>query len=362
MRGRPIRVTPLLGSPQQRGEAHGAAHAHEIRHYAAERVAIIGSGSWSGRPVGRADALALAASMLPAQEAYAPDLHAEMLAMAAAAGISPEEALIVGGFTDIVDTMRAMGGEGLPVDDDCTAVVVPDHRADGAGFVAQTWDMHDSATEHVVLLDVQPDDGPAALVFSTVGCIGQIGMNEAGIAVGINNLVAADGRIGVTWPLVVRKVLQQTVFEDALAAIVDADVAGGHSFLLLAADGRGCMVEAMPTHREVFPLDDEVLVHTNHCLVPATIAREALRPDDLQASSVARLRHAAHLLEHGPVDPERLMDLTRDGDAICRTSQAPHHVESCGAAVMRPATGDFWACWGLPSENDFHRFGVGSGG
>jgi isopenicillin-N N-acyltransferase like protein len=80
------------------------------------------------------------------------------------------------------------------VDDTCTAVIIPDGRAAGAGFLAQTWDMHASATPHVVMLDTVPDPGPAALVFSTVGCLGQIGMNEAGIAIGINNLTAADGR------------------------------------------------------------------------------------------------------------------------------------------------------------------------
>ena len=66
-------------------------------------------------------------------------------------------------------------------EDDCTAFVVPDTRADGAGMVGQTWDMHDTATDHVVLARLRPDDGPDALVFTTVGCLGQIGMNEAGV-------------------------------------------------------------------------------------------------------------------------------------------------------------------------------------
>ncbi len=57
-------------------------------------------------------------------------------------------------------------------------MIVPDELAGGAGFLAQTWDMHDSATEHVTLIRVAPDSGPAALVFTTVGCLGQIGMNR----------------------------------------------------------------------------------------------------------------------------------------------------------------------------------------
>ena len=87
----------------------------------------------------------------------------EMCGIAEGAGITLAEAIVVGGFTDFVDTVRAAVGGRHPtgvVEDDCTAFVVPDARADGAGFYAQTWDMHDSATEHVVLLRPAPTTGP----------------------------------------------------------------------------------------------------------------------------------------------------------------------------------------------------------
>ena len=48
---------------------------------------------------------------------------------------------------------------------------------------------------------------PDFLTFTVTGCIGMIGMNSAGITVGVNNLMATDGQIGVTWPFVVRKIL-----------------------------------------------------------------------------------------------------------------------------------------------------------
>ena len=182
-----------------------------------------------------------------------------------ASGLSAAEAVIVGGFTDFVDVLRAQAGA-VHEEDDCTAVLVPDALAEGQGFLAQTWDMHDSATEHVVLLEIEPEGGPRAFVFSTVGCLGQIGLNEAGIAIGINNLAAATGRVGVTWPFVVRKALQQTDIEAALACVVDADLAGAHNYLLLDRHGRGYNVEAMPDCRAVTKLEDSLLAHTNHCL------------------------------------------------------------------------------------------------
>lgn len=351
MRGRAIRTLTLSGDPLALGRAHGLAHAREIRSYADDRVARSADGTdWN-----RDRILALAEACLPSHRDFSPDLYAEMEALAEAAGLTPAEAMVVGGYTDFIDVVRAHAA-GAPVEDTCTAVVVPDGRTSGGGFLAQTWDMHASATDHIVMLDLRPEGAPAALVFSTVGCLGQIGMNDRGIAVGINNLTAADGRIGVTWPFVVREVLRQTRFEDALACIVDAPLAGGHSFLLFDRDGAGAVVEAMPTSRHVTRLEEAPLFHTNHCLGPSTRAVEAPRPVELVHSSQDRLRDAAAILDEGPIDVDRLMALTRDEDSICRHPEPPFDYESCGAAIMRPATGEFWACWGVPSENEYEHF------
>jgi isopenicillin-N N-acyltransferase-like protein len=178
-------------------------------------------------------------------------------------------------------------------------------------------------------------------------------MNEAGICIGINNLAAAEGRVGVTWPLVVRKALEATRIEDALACIVDADLAGAHNYLLLDRHGRGFDVEAMPACKHVRALGAEPLFHTNHCLEAETRAHEAPRPPELLASSLARLRRARELLASGPIDAERLVALTRDPEAICQRSRPPFHIESSGAVVVRPARGELQAVWGLPSENEY---------
>jgi isopenicillin-N N-acyltransferase-like protein len=275
--------------------------------------------------------------MLPAHRSFDLDLYEEMEAMARAAGISPAEAVIVGGFTDFVDVLRAGGATGLTEEDDCTAVVVPDELAGGAGFLAQTWDMHDSATEHVTLIRVAPPSGPGALVFSTVGCLGQIGMNQAGIAVGINNLTATNGQIGVTWPFVVRKALDES--------------------------GTGYNIEAMPGYRAMTRMEREPLVHTNHCLDTEARLLEAPRPGDLMKSSVDRLATATELLAKwaatgDALTVQHMIDLTREPEVICRRSTPPYHNESSGAAVMRPGTGEFWACWGVPADNQFEAFKV----
>ena len=344
------------------GDAHGKAHAAEIRQYARDRVELVAEGLWSGGPLERGAVLELAEACLPAHEAFSPRLHAEMLAMASAAGITPAEAVVVGGFTDFVDTVRAAAEGPHPdtvTEDDCTAFVVPDGRAAGAGMLGQTWDMHDTATDYVVLARLRPDDTPAALVFTTVGCLGQIGMNEAGMCVGINNLTGNDGRFGVTWPTVVRGMLTQETAAGALAVLLRADLAGAHNYLILDAAGQGYSVEAMPSARPVQVLEADPLVHTNHVTDPAALPYEGERDHELMAHSRRRLDLAANLLAgDGPVDAERMMEVTREPTAICRWPDNLYGVESSGAVIMRPRTGDFWACWGQPADNDYEHFSL----
>ncbi len=366
MKRPPIRVLDLAGSRGEIGRRHGAAHADEIRAYTEERVALVAGGRWIDGPIPTADILDIASSMLGAHENFHPGLHTEMTAMAEAAGITPAEAIVVGGFTDFVDTVRAVTGGDHPstvIEDDCTAVIVPDgrgdERADGRhGYYGQTWDMHDTATGFVVLFRLSPADAPAALVFTTTGCLGQIGMNELGVCVGINNLVCTDGARGVTWPTVVRAMLERESADDALNVLLAADLAGAHNYLIFDSDGVGYNIEAMPTARVVTKLDDEPLIHTNHVLHDEAKAVEGKRDHAIKASSAARLQRATELLADGPIDAERLFALTRDTEAICQVPFEPYRIESSGAAVMRPASGDFWACWGPPTDNDYQHIAM----
>lgn len=340
------------GTPESIGRAHGEAFGAEIRTYMATRRDL----SRVGTDLTDDQVTAMAGDMLDAHRDYDDDLFREMVAIADSAGISPAEAVIVGGFTDFIDAVRALA-HGRAIEDTCTAVITPDADSQGSGFLAQTWDMNASATPHVFMSDVTPAGAPRALVFTTHGTVGQIGMNEAGIAVGINNLTVTDGGIGVTWPFVVRKALRQTTYADALACITEAQLAGGHNFLLFDSKGNGASIEATTTKTSVEELDGSPLAHTNHCLFPETQSVEAERPETLNANSLQRLTDARTWLGEGmPYTTDSMMALLSDENSICRRPEPPFEYESSGAVIMRPATGDLWACWGQPSDNEFEHF------
>ncbi len=346
------------------GHTHGTAHRDAIREYAEERISLVCDGLWSGGPVSRDAVLSLAAELLPEHEAYAPDLYEEWKGMADATGLSLPELVVVGGFTDFIDTVyncynKAGTNKSEMHMDDCTSFIVPDDAADGQGYFGQTWDMHDSAEPHVILLDVQPVDGAKSLVFTTNGCVGQIGMNEHGVAVGINNLSGTAGQVGVTWNFVIRKMLQQTNAKDALACLTSAKLAGAHNYLIFDREGKGYNVEAMAGGMHIDELDQEAIVHTNHCVIPAMKELEQNREPARLVSTVQRYADGNRWLEARPITTDHLIDLTRDESAICqRVTDNAYHILSCGAAIMRPKTSEMWAVWGLPSENEYQRFEV----
>ena len=343
MFGGALRVLEVFGDSSDLGRGHGSSCSQMIHKYLDDRMTLTAQEEWGEKTVDRDLILELADGTLEHHERFSESLFTEMVAMGDAAGITPAEAVVVGGFTDLVDVIRSQVGK-APVEHNCTAVINPE-----AGFYAQTWDMHASAGEFVVMLKLDPMIGPDVLVQTTAGCLGQMGMNEAGISVGINNLTAM-GKPGVTWPFVVRKVLEQADLESAIDVVVEAPLAGGHNFAVMGPDGRGANIEAMPNERKVTQVSQSPFVHSNHCLDPSTAEEEGDRLAEYVENSIDRLQIAA----------ENASDLDRFfADAeISRSVQGTHDVGTCGAVIIEPAKRVMRAVWGVPGEHPWETFSL----
>jgi isopenicillin-N N-acyltransferase-like protein len=341
MFGGDIRVLEVFGDSADLGRGHGSACAEMIRKYTADRINLTSQENWSGGEAGRDLILSCANETLPHHERFSENLYGEMLALAEAAGVTPQEAVAVGGFTDLVDVVRSRVGA-APSDHNCTGIVNPKK-----GVFAQTWDMHASAGEFVVMLKLDPLMGPDAFVQTTAGCLGQIGMNEAGIAVGINNLTSM-GKFGVTWPFVVRKVLEQTDLDAAVEVILDADLAGGHNYFLMGPDGEGATIEAMPRNKRVTRSDSEPLVHANSCLYPETLAEEGKRDPEWVANSEERLRLGEELADD--------LEAFFAHPMISRRVEDMAEVGTCGAVIMEPGTLTMKSVWGIPGDHPWETF------
>ncbi len=358
-----IRTLSIGGDPYSMGYKHGQAYAKPIGELTEERLRLCATDDWARAGVHRHVILDLAEQCMPYHHRFDDMLCAELEGISDGSGVPLIELLVMNGFTDFVDVLHQH-----VVDDPggCTAVLTaPDQSPDGLGYLAETWDMHTSATPYVMMLDIRPSIGPAVMTFTLNGCIGMIGLNEAGIAVGINNLYTREGKQGVTWPFVVRKMLAQTDLDAAMEVLDTADLAGAHNYLVMGPDGEGYNVEAVPSLRSVTPLQS-TYVHTNHCFESTLISMERPRTTPARLSTVTRLDQAhAYLGENkDKITVESLMRMTRirneDGFSICQTPVEGYNVETSGACIMSPATREMWALWGLPSEGEFERFVPGA--
>lgn len=375
-----IRVLTVSGSPYEMGYTHGKAFGKEIGELTEERLRLSCDPFWTGGlQATLEDVLAVGRACLRHHEAFAPELMEEMRGMADATGIGVNELVIMNGFTDFVDIIAnpvVLGHHrtnGLHPGEvtDCTAFIVdPTASATGHGYLGQTWDMHSTATPYVLMLDVRPHGGPALMTFTITGCVGMIGMNEHGVAVGINNLLGAEGRPGVHWVYVVRKMLAQRTVEEALAVLQGAHLSGAHNYLLLGADTTGALrgynVEHMATRTRVIPVES-IYAHTNHCLIAEMVDVERPRKAVSHASTLARQDQASRFLDEqiGQITVDTLMALTRyhaGGDlSVCAHVQPGYDVESSGACIMSPATRELWVLWGNPCQNEYEAFRVGAG-
>ncbi|MEE8376688.1 MAG: hypothetical protein V3S26_10255, partial [Acidimicrobiia bacterium] len=111
MFGGSLRVLEIFGDSSDLGRGHGAACDLMIRKYLDDRIELTTQDEWSGASPDRDLILEIAEGTLEHHERFAEEIYIEMVAMADAAGITPAEAVVVGGFTDLIDVVRSAVGK-----------------------------------------------------------------------------------------------------------------------------------------------------------------------------------------------------------------------------------------------------------
>ncbi len=301
-----------------------------------------------------ADLLELAGRHLVHHERYCPDTYEEFLGISEGAGIEPQRLLIGNGYTDFVDVVTA----GLAGTCECTHIAAgPPATADSRLYLGQTWDMGFAAAEHVMCIRRKPQHGPATLGLTTAGCLSLIAINEAGIAIGNNNLVSTDARPGVIYLATINNALAQTGFAEAVAAISKAPRASGHHFYVGGPQGQMVGLETSATAAaQLGPDGCGVYAHANHCISPQIRRYEA--PGAATVNSLDRQGRAQQLLyqDYGKLDPSRMLAILSDHAGkhpICRHTDNPSETASLAAVIMAPEIGQISFTIGNPCERTF---------
>jgi isopenicillin-N N-acyltransferase like protein len=135
----------------------------------------------------------------------------------------------------------------------------------------EDWYAGDSDT--VITIHAKPKGKPAFLSVTAAPFLAAVGINEAGLAQGVNSVSSLDCRVGVPRMFAARAVLEGASIADALVLAAPAKRAGGYNHLLAHADGEiGCF-ETSALDRHYLPAE-EITYHTNHYVSPQMLKYE----------------------------------------------------------------------------------------
>ncbi len=243
------------------GRLHGAARAGDLRAFLDDGLARLNR--VMPAPVSMD-------SLRPVLDAYdseitvaTPGLAEEIRGLAAGAGISHDEALLLQLRREI------MGYQKIPTRGDCTTYA----RSGEHPFLAQTVDLNGDLDDQIAVLEVAlTGSSRRALVLSFGGLLGYLGINSDGLAVGLNLVLGGDWRPGLPPYLAIRHLLDTaSCVDEAVETIRKTRMASSRSLTLCDREKTAC-VEILGD--EVRLVDEPA--HTNHFLHPDFLASDEL--------------------------------------------------------------------------------------
>jgi isopenicillin-N N-acyltransferase like protein len=264
---------------------------------------------------------------------------------------------------------------------ECTSVAIAGRRsADGFTRVAQNWDWIGYQRQNVLALRVHRDDPwPSFLTLTEAGILAKIGVNEHGLAVGLNILRATNDREHVGIPVhIFQRMALDCASVDAVVALAESLIFAASSNAILGdATGRVCSLEYSPNGAAAIPPDQGVVAHTNHFADAELFKHQA--PLAQMLTTEPRLARANHHISRWPdyIDDDHLQALLRDesGDsatatdtthakfgAICRSpdpSLPPElQVESVFGVIINCNAREMWVAPDVPSKVEFEHIAL----
>jgi len=230
----------------------------------------------------------------------------------------------------------------------CTDIVARGkNSATGTTLLAHT---NDSGAQFPGATSVTliPNDGrPSSVGLGIDGYAPAVGRNARGIILTGNQLTSSDVRPGVPRLILARAVLDQFTLEEAVAVCLDPDRASSYNNILADSFGRVIDLEGSATRTSVVPFKDDLLIHTNHYLMPGMVGLEE-KGD--QSSTQNRLDVATELAhKFSPLTPSKLALILANHEGepncICRHGD---DTRTFFATIYEAETGRCWVSDGPP--------------
>lgn len=310
-----MRIVDCFGPPAARGHAHGESLRAEIadslaRWEAATRsaVGISDFDAYCTRFLEETDCLDHAARVVP-------DLHTELAAIAEGAG---QPFARIAAYNLMDEQWWYDTAETVPPG--CSLVAI---STESGHVLAQNMDLPAHMDGSQVVLRLGGPDMPQLVALSSAGLIGLLGLNDTGLAIGVNTLLMLrHDRNGLPVAFALRHALAARSRDEARQRLSTTKHASGQHYALVTRDG---ITSLECSANGAAPCDcGPTLLHTNHPLASRDIDPQAqlrLEKAGFNASSHRRLdwlRDRAETLG-GAGEVQALYD---DADApICMRAQ-----------------------------------------
>ena len=354
----PLRLIKVHGSPYQRGLQHGRACGDLIRRYPDVLLAVLrAEAQWraldtAGPFPTRDDLVARAMRFLPSLEAFAPHLVEEVRGIADGARLPFAEVLLVNVRAEIMGLTTA--------DAHCTAFAVGrSATADGSVLSGQNLDQDPLNRDLMIMLHVEPDEGPAMLMCSFAGLVGYPGINEAGISVFQNALSTKAWRSDAMPHYFMKRVLLEQADVAACAAVAgNARLCSSGNYVL--TDRRGALrdIEVTPDRLATVEAEDDILVHANHFHSPA-LARRGLAAQHPRFGAARAANGGAARGRRGRITLDDLKACLSDHEgapaAICRHQP---NIRTIAAIIAEPDHGRLHVAAGVACETAFVTYSL----
>lgn len=333
------------GEPYECGRLHGAQLGESLREFVGDGLARLAR--LLPEPVSIGSLRPVLAAHRAEIEVQTPRLAEEIRGLAAGAGLSEDEALLLQVRREI------MGYRRIPTTGDCTTYA----RSGGAPPVlAQTVDLNGDLDDRIGVLHVAPAGSPRhSLVLSFGGLLGYLGVNSEGLGVGLNLVLGGEWRPGLPPYLAIRHLLDSASGVDEAVEILRGLKLASSRTLVLCDREKTAWVEIVGYELRI--AEAGVTTHTNHFLHQDFVPRDELNVF-ARNFSLLRLRTCR----------ERLAGLPPDAgveDHFALLSQAPIRVEGNGdirrertvsAVVLRPDLGELHVRPGDPARSRTRSF------
>lgn len=288
-------VITVTGAAYERGRQYGE-QARDLVHQSVEAYSRVFH-YYAGWDWLRATSEA--EQFLPAIEAFAPFVVAELTGIADGAGLAVEDVLAINVRTEILYAARVRSALAPLAPAECTALgSVASDRHVTAG---QNWDWIPFARDTVVVLREVPDDGPGVLTVVEAGLLAKSGVNSSGLAVMTNALACTEdvGDAAVPYHAMLRALLGCHTTVEGLELLESAPRASSANYLLVDDTGAAADIEARPggaeTLHRIEPDEQGVLLHTNHFVSPDFDSVDYA--DLVPSTSQARLTRASEVVD-----------------------------------------------------------------